>query len=75
MLAMTAARLDGHAEPVDHVRRVADGGGPAEGVPADGVLARHAAAAVVLHDFFEALQASKRSAYPEEAIEAALAAR
>ena len=70
MLAMTAARLDGHTEPIEHVRRVAEGGGPA-----DGVLARHAAAAVVLHDFFEALQASKRSAYPEEAIKAALAAR
>jgi hypothetical protein len=70
MLAMTAARLDGHTEPIEHVRRVAEGGGPS-----DGVLARHAAAAVVLHDFFEALQASKRSAYPEEAIEAALAAR
>ena len=76
MLAMTAARLNGHAEPIDHVRQVAKVGGPAEsGGPADGVLARHAAAAVVLHDFFEALQASKRSAYPEEAIEAALAAR
>ncbi len=31
MLAMTSARLDGHAEPVDHVRRVADGGGPPRG--------------------------------------------
>ncbi len=75
MLAATAAHMRGADDSIPYLRNTERGrhvGNRATDDAADRVRDRHAAAAIVMHDFFEGLRTSKRTPYPADALADAL---